>query len=51
MREKAFGKFFIYVYVGERETERETEGCLGVPDLFVACFIGDNWGSPTPLVL
>ena len=23
MREKAFGKFFIYVYVGERETERE----------------------------
>ena len=49
MREKAFGKFFIYVYVGERERERER--CLGVPDLFVACFIGDNWGSPTPLVL
>ena len=23
MREKAFGKFFIYVYVGERERERE----------------------------
>ena len=25
MREKAFGKFFIYVYVGERERERERE--------------------------
>ena len=47
---KSFWKVF-YIRIRWRERERERERCLGVPDLFVACFIGDNWGSPTPLVL